>query len=209
MARTTNELHLNFEEDVIFYEVEQDESVNLDELPQEALDEIEAKNTQFLAEVVEPEIMKTFSICPCNMNDFVARNEQKRKTNAMLGVDFEPTIIQEDVDKYRYAIIVISNRGIMTGVSCYMRECKNCHKIEYWGDVEVFAHLLAEITTNFVTMKQDTSAEDVILDIDADSENPLGPNAVLTDIPEMNTSDLEVVDIVEEECGETPYGPEE
>lgn len=214
MALLGKDVHLNFEDDVIFYEVERDESVNLDDLPQEVQDEIEAKNTKFLTEVVEPEIMKTFGICQCNMPEFIARNERKRQLLAVPPQAFQPTIEQEDVDKYKYAIIVISDHGVMTGVSCFMRECKTCHKIDYWGDVSVFAHLLAEITTNFVTMNQETESEEVS-EVDVDADHPLGPGAMLSDIPEPPRADkLETTDIGEcgcgenctACCGETPWG---
>lgn len=199
MAVLGKDVHLNFDEDVIFYEVEKYEDTNLDNIPEDELENIEKNNMKFLTEVVETEIMKTFSICPCQMPDFIMRNERKRQIMAVPPQAFQPTIEQEDIDRYRYAVIVVSEHGVMTGVSCYMRECKTCHKIEYWGDVEVFAHLLAEITTNFVTLKQEEEQVEVISDVDVDADNPLGAGAILTDIPENNTEGLEVSDIPEDE----------
>lgn len=228
MANMDKDLHLNFDENVLFYEVEKYDETDMNMLTDEEQAIVEDANNKFLAEAIEKACMSTFSICPCQMPEFIARNERKRTIMNIAPQAYQPTITQDDIDAYRFAVIVVSEHGFMKGVSSIIRECKKCHKIEYWGNAEIFAHLLAEITTNFIGMQAAEEMQHKITDVATTAENPLGANAVLTDIPEEGTGNLimedlpgdsdKIIDATElfasnkdedEDIPQTPYAPED
>ena len=195
MATMEKDLHLNFDENVLFYEVEKYDETDLEMLTEEEQALVEQANNKFLTESIEKACLSTFSICPCRMPEFIARNERKRTIMNIAPQAYQPTVTQEDIDAYRFAVIVISEHGFMKGVSSIIRECKSCHKIEYWGNAEIFGHLLAEITTNFISVQAMEEVQARVTDIDSSDENPLGADAVLTDIPESGTDGLVMEDL--------------
>lgn len=208
-------IKLDFDENVLFYEIEKEDDFVLDDLPEDERNKIEEENLKFMSEAIEPQVKKSFGICPCQMGDYVQRMEQQRIIRNIPPQQYNPVIDQKEFNKYMYAVIVISEHGKMTGISAIIRSCKFCHKLDYWGDIEIFSHMVAEITTNFVSAKQCDAEEEmqepevVMEDVDTTDENPLGEGAVLTDIPSdpttpdtLETEDIAVGDptaVVEEE----------
>lgn len=189
MAVFGENVHLDFDKNVLFYEIEKYDDTDLSALPEEVREEIAQANLQFLTEVVENHVKDSFSVCNCLVSSFLERNEQRRKILNLSPQGYVPEISQDDLDSYRYAVIVVSEHGYMTGISCVMRECLHCHEIKYWGNVETFAGLMAEVTTNFISAQLSAQAEEAaniaetIGEVDTDAENPLGPDAMLTNIP--------------------------
>lgn len=140
----------NYDENVTFYEVELDDNYDPDAADtSENLAEMENANDRFLTDVLNARIMSTFSICQCAMQSWIDKNERRRAIMNIPPQQYVPAIEQEDLDNYKYAIIAIAERGYLKDISAIVRECKTCHRIEYWGDINIYAHLLAEITTNF------------------------------------------------------------
>ena len=140
----------NYDENVTFYEVELDDSYDPDATDTaENIEAMEAANDKFLTDQLNMKIMNTFSICQCSMQEWISKNERRRAIMNTPPQQYMPFIEQEDIDSYKYAVIAIAERGYLKDVSAIVRECKKCHRIEYWGDIAIYAHLLAEITTNF------------------------------------------------------------
>jgi hypothetical protein len=190
----------------LFFEIEKEDDFILDSLPEDERNAIEEENLKFMEEEIEPQVKRAFAVCTCQMGDYIQRMESKRTLLNIPPQQYNPVIDQEEFDKYSYAVIVISEHGKMTGVSAIIRSCKTCHKLDYWGDIEIFGHMIAEITTNFVSAKQaEEQYETEVLtnteDVDTTAENPLGNGAVLTDIPTdpEEPDELETEDIRTEE----------
>lgn len=148
-------LHINLDENVIFYEVDEvDEGKTRTE---EELKEIEAENVKFIEERLEPSILNTFDVCKCRMQAFMERNEARRRLMNVPPQAYQPSIDQSDIDSYMYAVIVISHDGKYKAVNSIIRMCKQCHKIEYWGDINIYARMVAEITTNFLSAQAEAA----------------------------------------------------
>ena len=73
---------LNFDENVTFFEIEKYDDTDLSHLTPEQQKELDNLNMKFLEETVEPRVKQTFSVCPCCMQDFIARNERRRQIMA-------------------------------------------------------------------------------------------------------------------------------
>ena len=150
-------LHINLDENVIFYEVDEvDEARTKTE---EEMKEIETANVKFIEERLEPSILNTFDVCKCRMQAFMERNEARRRLMNVPPQAYQPTIDQSDIDSYMYAVVVISHDGRYKAVNSIIRMCKQCHKIEYWGDINIYARMVAEITTNFLTAQAENASD--------------------------------------------------
>lgn len=146
---------INYEENVLFYEIEENDDFDYDTLSEEdqkALDNYNAqKNEEFtstLLDTIFPD-----NLCRCQVADFIKREMSKAKliTNGQPT----PTLRQEDVDQFKFAVTVLTKDGKYNTVSTIVRECKKCHKIEYYGSAEVFTQLLNEATVNFINNSKD------------------------------------------------------
>lgn len=193
-----NKSIIDYEENVIFLEIEEtDEDI---EFTEEEQREIDAHNNEFIAKEIEPAIMRTFDVCKCNMNEFMAKNEARRRLMNVPPQQYRPQIDSDDVAKYRFALIILTVHGKYTGINTIIRECKNCHKIEYWGSVEVFAKLIAEITVNFFNRKQE---EDEIMDVMLEENEILGKDTIFEDLDTKEDSPADDGDLETEDLGET------
>ena len=205
---------LNFDENVTFFEIEKYDDTDLSHLTPEQQKELDNLNMKFLEETVEPRVKQTFSVCPCCMQDFIARNERRRQIMAADPRTYQPVIEQEDMDNYRYSIVAISERGFMKGVSSTVRECKKCHKIEYWGDAVIFGHLMADITTNFMNMLQEAERQGQVTDMNIQSAaDILGDDTMLVTIPDENDPELTMETVLDDvndaPVAEDPIGEED
>lgn len=193
---TDGKLHINFDDNVLLYVVDKSDIPDyMGTLPREEQEKLNAKNDKWITDVLEHSILSTMEICPCQMQDFMIKNERKRQIMNIPPQAFQPTLDQSDIDKYRYAVIVIADKDEMQEVSAIIRECKVCHKISYWGNVAIFGKLLADITNNFYSKVADSGdpfdaelggAETVdpneTMDVEVTDDNPLGENTLLEDL---------------------------
>lgn len=154
---------INYEENVLFYEIEENDDFDYDglsETEQKELDEYNSqKNDEFtknLLDTIFPD-----NLCRCSVAEFIKREMSKAKliTNGQAT----PTLRQGDVDNFKFAVTVITKNGRYDNVSTIIRECKKCHKIEYYGSAEVFSQLLSEATVNFIN---NSKAQDDLQDVD-------------------------------------------
>lgn len=146
---------INYEENVLFYEIEENDDFDYDALTEEdqkALDSYNAQKddefTNTLLDTIFPD-----NLCRCQVADFIKREMSKAKliTNGQPT----PTLRQEDVEQFKFAVTVLTKNGKHDTVSIIVRECKKCHKIEYYGSAEVFTQLLNEATVNFINNSRD------------------------------------------------------
>lgn len=203
MSNVDNRPKINIEENVLLYEIEKNDFYTDPEDP-EIVKELNEHNDAYLANVVEPMVFRTFEICRCQMQEFMARNENRRR---LLNVDpraYQPTIEQADVDKYKFAVIILSTDGKYDGVSAIVRECKACHKIDLWGDIRVYSRMIAEITNNFLSNYEEGSEVD---DVEATEGNPLGEDCIFEDLETGVLSDANGNAVETETLGEIEDRP--
>lgn len=192
---------INYEENVLFYEIEENDDFDYDALPEEEQKELDNYNAQKDEEFTHTLLDTIFpdNLCRCQVANFLKREMSKAKliTNGQPT----PTLRQEDVDQFKFAVTVLTKNGKHDTVSTIVRECKKCHKIEYYGSAEVFTQLLNEATVNFINNSKDPDElqsvdfaqvlQDAGLEMeDIDLENIDDPEDVV---------DAEAVDVIEEE----------
>lgn len=150
-----NDTTIDYEENVLFYEIEENDTFDYDALSNDEKRELDEYNAQKNDEFTNSLLDTIFpdNICRCSVTDFIKREMSKAKliTNGQPT----PTLRQEDVDNFKFAVTVITKNGRYDTVSTIIRECKKCHKIEYYGSAEVFSQLLSEATVNFINNGKD------------------------------------------------------
>ena len=130
---TANEkLHLDFENNVVFYEV--DKAEELLPMTEEELKAINEANDKFITDVIEAELFCNFNMCSCSTNEVMMRHIRRCNLLGKSPDQVPITLEQSDIDNYRYIIIVISENRKNLGVSTIIRECKKCHRWEIQGD---------------------------------------------------------------------------
>lgn len=186
----------NFEDSVIVYEIDKyEDSYGMSE---EQVQEMNAHNSNLLNTVIQEKILRDYYPCP-------SCAAAKKRNSGITLLNEQP--IDDDPSQYNYAIIVISEHGYYVGVGAIIRECRRCNKIEYWGDLETYAQVMAGTMTQITTMR--TQMEEGAINIDSpDAMNGLfGDNCVLTDVDSsdpISTDQLEAVAIPESEpCVDT------
>lgn len=141
---------LNFDENVIFYEVEENDDAEtvLAAMTEDERKAIEDHNNKFLAEKVEENIKATFNVCACQMPLWIQRNESRR---SLLNLDprvYQPTINQKEFDASNYSVVAIAKDGKLEGIAAVVRECKCCHAINIFGSCSTIGNILAGAITN-------------------------------------------------------------
>lgn len=190
----------NFEDTVIVYEIDKYEDSQ--GMSEEQVQEMNAHNSNLLNTVIQEKILRDYYPCPsCAAN--------KKRNSGITLLNEQP--IDDDPSQYNYAIIVISEHGYYVGVGAIIRECRRCNKIEYWGDLETYAQVMAGTMTQITTMR--TQMEEGAINIDSpDAMNGLfGDNCVLTDVDSsepISTKQLEAVAIPESEPCDDAGTPE-
>lgn len=181
----------NFEDSVIVYEIDKYEDSH--GMSEEQVQEMNAHNSNLLNTVIQEKILRDYYPCP-------SCAAAKKRNSGITLLNEQP--IDDDPSQYNYAIIVISEHGYYVGVGAIIRECRRCNKIEYWGDLETYAQVMAGTMTQITTMR--TQMEEGAINIDSpDAMNGLfGDNCVLTDVDSsepISTKQLEAVAIPESE----------
>lgn len=165
-------LQVNMEE-VTFFDID-DGTTPFDEetVSADVLKEVEAANNKFIDEVINLELLKISQPCQCRMAEFMNKHQKRA---ALLGGppnSYVPTLDQEDVDAYKFGIIVRSVDGYIKSIEGIIRECRNCHKIDFWGNSAVFTRLMAESFRNFMESTREAEA-DGDESVDTEDTNPL------------------------------------
>ena len=147
-------------EDIDLYDIESQDG----EIPPLSKED-EKANAEFLnklgehcAEIVTP--------CMCNAHEYMKRQAAKARLLQGTGADFVAGPDQELVDGFKFSAILVMNAEKYTAVSAVIKECKNCHRLEYFGDSSVLAQLMAEATVNHMNSEEpaevtDTSEDDL------------------------------------------------
>lgn len=141
-------------------------------------------NANFDNNVVNDALVKVAYPCQCRMGEVMLRHQRRA---SILGDNAQPlqlSLEQEDLDAYKYGVCVLSKDGKAEKIELIVRECKNCHKIDFWGNSAVFTQLMAEAITNMESVQNDEG-----LPADEFAESLFGKDAYLEDIPDDDVSD--------------------
>ena len=109
-------------------------------------------NEEFMEKEVKGVILNHFAHCACQMGKLQERAMRRAELLGIApGSPIPMEIEQEDLDNYNFAACVISENGYMQRMSFYIRECKTCRRVEYYGDIHTLTDLFAEATTKQVS----------------------------------------------------------
>ncbi len=190
----------NFEDSVIVYEIDKyEDSYGMSE---EQVQEMNAHNSNLLNTVIQEKILRDYYPCP-------SCAAKKQRNSGITLLNEQP--IEDDPSQYNYAVIVISEHGYYVGVGAIIRECRRCNKIEYWGDLETYAQVMAGTMTQITTMRTQMEEGDINIDSPDVMNGLFGGGCVLTDVdsPEpISTEQLEAVSIPESEPCDNAGTPE-
>lgn len=183
----------NFDENVIIYEIDKyDDSHTMSE---EEIQEMNASNNNLLNSVIQEKILNDYYPCPSCAG--------KKRNSGITLLNDQP--IEDDPSQYNYAVIVISEHGRYVGVGAIIRECRRCNKIEYWGDLETYAQVMAGTMTQITTMRTQMEAGET-LDVSDPSvmQSLFGDGCVLTDVDSSEPISMDQIEAVPiEENNET------
>lgn len=157
-------LHLNFEENVIMYVIEENDNWDESQLSEEERTNLHKENDNFIMKILEPTILRTFSICNCKMQEFMERNESRRRIMNVPIQAYKPTFEQCDLDNFRYGVVLTSKDGKFDTVKFIIRQCINCGVLDFRGDVNIMTRLVTECTKNFMDAMAELQKEKEALD---------------------------------------------
>lgn len=181
-----HEITINYEENVLFLEIEKNDDFDDSTLSDEEYDRIRKKNEKLTHDHVTTKLLANTGVCNCQMEEFTKKHMAKARllygTNQTYQQQYQAKVEQEDIDKFKFSVIVTTENGVMDPEpACIMRECKFCHKVDIWGDIDVLTRIVAESTANKITnqqleekaeMKANNEVEDVVEDSqDVEFEN--------------------------------------
>jgi len=204
-----NKLNLRIDENGLLAEIEANDYYQGGVDP-----ERDAHNEEFMEKQVKGEILRRFAPCPCQMGKIQERLIRRAQLLGIApGQPISMDIEQEDLDNYNFSACVISKDGRMQRMSFYMRECKTCRRVEYFGDIHALTDLFAEAMAKQVTAEfmaepvpeNLESKDDVVIDETNDkvpenfqsAEDILGPGMYIENLEggsaESNDSPMELV----------------
>ena len=185
-----DKLMINLEENVIFYEIEENDTFDYEKLRESDKKELDDYNEGKMKEITENLLRDVVeNICRCSQGEIIKREMQ---TSRLLTNNTHPNQIrlrQEDIDQYKFVLIITTKDGRYESVDTIIRECKKCHEITYKGSAEVFGHLVVEATANMKThiARQKAQEEDQQEVIDDPLADPNLKYETIEDATDTNT----------------------
>lgn len=133
---------MNFEDNVTLNEIEVTSGTKFD-----FSDGLDAENARFLDEFYET-CKSYIAPCACRAGlEFIKRAQERAATKAMIAgirpntVSIEPD--EELFDSYRFNAIIHCKHGMYVDIPLIVKECKTCHRLEFFGSANAVATLLA------------------------------------------------------------------
>lgn len=175
----------NFEENVIVYEIDKYDDPHT--MSEEEIQEMNANNNNLLNTVIQEKILSDYYPCPSCAG--------KKRNSGITLLNDQP--IEDDPSQYNYAVIVISEHGRYVGVGAIIRECRRCNKIEYWGDLETYAQVMAGTMTQITTMRTQMEAgQNIDVSDPSVMQSLFGEGCVLTDVDSSEPISVDEVEAV-------------
>lgn len=115
-------------------------------------EEEEIAMATYYVDVLKPRLFKHAAPCECQLGRIVERDEAK---NRILNLDgkkgpFNPTILQEDIDTSLFTVIMTKKNGKPHNTEFICKSCKNCGKIEMFGDIIPLTQCIAESINSYI-----------------------------------------------------------
>lgn len=159
MQNNQNELVIN---EVITLEIDDLDEKDFTTKTAEQMEELQRSNDTFFREKIVPDLLHKCIVCQCRMPEFMQRKERQRQLLNIPPQQYRPSLEQQDIDANKFCVATRSYDGKIFGVAAIIRECTQCHSLSFWGDSEIMARLIAEVTTNAINnekeAKEDTAA---------------------------------------------------
>lgn len=172
-------------EDIDIYDIE-----TCDEEFEPITEEEEKANAEFLDRLGE-HCASLVRPCECNAHKFMERQITKARILQGSSQQVIAAPDQELIDGFKFSAILVLEKDKYKSVSAVIKECRNCHKIEYYGDSSVFSQLIAESTVNRMSIENQLPADD-IQDIDVDElKDIIGGDISFIDVNDHNATDCE------------------
>ena len=181
-------------DEVDFFEIDTDrEPYDAEAVGEEVAKENDEFNEKYIENELNQECLRHAMPCQCRAGEFMMKQQKRAQLlNLKPGSPYMAKLDQEDVDAFKYGIIVEMSNGRYTRIPCVVTECKRCHEIKIYGDSTVLTRLLAESFTHYVSSNDDGNEE---------GSNPLQEM--------LNSGEYEMTDIPEEEPEEEKTEPAE
>lgn len=193
-----SKLTINYDENVIFYIVDKnDDEEYYDSLPEDEKKALDDLNEKWIEEHLTPKLISLTGFCPCRMPEVMDRTTRRAMLTATRpGTMINPTVEQEDVDAYKFIVVVVADKDKYEDISLIIRECKSCAKLDFWGDSTMLGGQLADLINTAYTAAEYRVGRVCIPD-GAEGQFPLGDDMVLEnlDTGEWTTADGEPADI--------------
>lgn len=180
---TKNELTINFDENVLFLIVDKyDDELERTSEEVEALNE---KNQDWITKTLIPKLLSLSGFCPCRMQEVYERAHRRQSilqgANPIPGNDMIQ-LTQEDVDTYKYVVVVVAEHDSYESISLIIRECKKCNKLDFWGDSTMLGSAMGRIINDSYTLADMVPENYEVEDIDVSEESPLGADTALENL---------------------------
>ena len=173
----------NFDENVIVYEIDKYDDPHT--MSEEEIQEMNVSNNNLLNTVIQEKILNDYYPCPSCAG--------KKRNSGITLLNDQP--IEDDPSQYNYAVIVISEHGHYVGVGAIIRECRRCNKIEYWGDLETYAQVMAGTMTQITTMRTQMEAgQNIDVSDPTVMQSLFGDGCVLTDVDSSEPISMDQVE---------------
>lgn len=169
-------------ENVVFYEIEDNDAYSYEALSPEEKAELAAKNQAFEAQTIQRLLLDRATPCQCQTPRIMERLQAKMKLgllqpgpNGQVPVE----LLQEDVDSRQFGIIVDAHDGVYTGVKMVIVKCKGCGDIHFFGDIEAITRMCAEAfakESDIDAHREASGIEEAIAQTMARGEIPADPD---------------------------------
>lgn len=210
-------LKIDYDNNVLFYIVDKaDEPDYLDRIPEDEREALEKANNEWIQQHLTPKLMSLTGFCGCRMPEVMERTQRRAMLAALPpNAIVTPIIEQEDVDAYKFVVVVVADHDKYEDISLIIRECKKCSKIDFWGDAYMLGGQIAALINDAYTAKTfvtetigdeepEPAPEPEAVEVSADS--PLGEGAVFED---LDTGKWSEGDVGSADCEPTGSGSED
>lgn len=182
-----DKLSINYDENVMFYIVDKNDDENYyNNLPEDEKAALDTANEKWIADHLTPKLMTLVGFCPCRMPAVMERTQRRAMLAAVPpGSMIGPSLEQEDIDAYRFVVVVVADHDKYEDISLIIRECKVCSKLDFWGDATMLGGQLANLINDAYTLAEFkvSPVEDPEPEtIDTTAEHPLGEGVAFEDL---------------------------
>lgn len=168
-------MKIDFDRKVTVYEIEENDSFSYEDLTPEESSALDNKNSEYIDKTLQDRLLKTIlqTPCQCRLGAIMEREMRRAKimqpNGGQVGIRFE----QEDIDYYKFGVVMLTKNGVYRDVDSIVRQCTNCKHTEFWVDPDLMTQMMAEVSANMINAnveEEDEYVEEDIVDATVPSE---------------------------------------